>query len=32
MARATFVNKAQKDIYQNGKRVEYVSQKGKREG
>jgi hypothetical protein len=32
MARATFVNKAQKDIYQYGKRVEYVSQKGKREG
>lgn len=32
MARATFVKKAQKDIYQYGKRVEYVSQKGKREG
>lgn len=32
MARATFVKSAQKTIYQNGKRVEYVSVKGKREG
>lgn len=32
MARATFVKKAQKDIYKRGKRVEYVSQKGKRAG
>jgi hypothetical protein len=32
MARANFVKKAQKDIFVNGKRVEYVSVKGKREG
>jgi hypothetical protein len=32
MARTTFVNKAQKNIYTFGKRIEYVSQKGKREG
>jgi gas vesicle protein len=32
MARATFVKSAQKDIYLRGKRVEYVSQKGKRNG
>lgn len=32
MARATFVKSAQKDIYTYGKRVEYVSQKGKRKG
>jgi hypothetical protein len=32
MARANFVNKAQKDIFNYGKRVEYVSAKGKREG
>lgn len=32
MARATFVKKAQKNIYENGKRVEYVSEKGKRKG
>jgi hypothetical protein len=32
MARANFVKKAQKDIFVNGKRVEYVSEKGKREG
>jgi len=32
MARANFVNKAQKDIFTFGKRVEYVSAKGKREG
>jgi hypothetical protein len=32
MARANFVKKAQKDIFNNGKRVEYVSAKGKREG
>lgn len=32
MARANFVMKAQKDIFNNGKRVEYVSAKGKREG
>jgi hypothetical protein len=32
MAKANFVNKAQKDIFTFGKRVEYVSAKGKREG
>jgi hypothetical protein len=32
MARANFVKKAQKDIFTFGKRVEYVSLKGKREG
>jgi hypothetical protein len=32
MARANFVNKAQKDIFNYGKRVEYVSKKGKRQG
>lgn len=32
MARATLVKSAQSDIYSRGKRVEYVSQKGKREG
>jgi hypothetical protein len=32
MAKANFVKKAQKDIFNNGKRVEYVSAKGKREG
>lgn len=32
MARANFVKKAQKDIFTHGKRVEYVSSKGKREG
>jgi hypothetical protein len=32
MAKANFVNKAQKDIFTFGKRVEYVSSKGKREG
>lgn len=32
MARANFVKKAQKDIFTYGKRVEYVSSKGKREG
>lgn len=32
MAKANFVKSAQKDIYQNGKQVNYVSQKGKREG
>lgn len=32
MARANFVKKAQKDIFNNGKRLEYVSLKGKREG
>lgn len=32
MARATFVKSAQKTIYENGKRVEYVSEKGKRKG
>jgi hypothetical protein len=32
MARATFVKAAQKTIYENGKRVEYVSEKGKRTG
>lgn len=32
MAKANFVNKAQKDIFSYGKRVEYVSAKGKKEG
>lgn len=32
MARATFVKAARNDIYQRGKRVEYVSQKGKQAG
>jgi DNA repair exonuclease SbcCD ATPase subunit len=32
MAKANFVKKAQKDIFVNGKRVEYVSEKGKRKG
>jgi len=32
MARANFVNKAQKDIFNYGKQVQYVSAKGKREG
>lgn len=32
MARATFIKAARKPIYQRGKRVEYVSKKGKREG
>lgn len=32
MARAHYVNKAQKNIYVQGKRVEYVSEKGKRQG
>ena len=32
MARATFIKAARKPIYQRGKRVEYVSTKGKREG
>lgn len=32
MATATFIKSARKNIYVNGKRVEYVSQKGKREG
>jgi hypothetical protein len=32
MARAYFVKKAQKDIFNNGKRVEYVSPRGKKEG
>ena len=32
MARANFVNKAQKDIFNYGKLVKYVSAKGKREG
>jgi len=32
MAKSNFVNKAQKDIFSYGKRVEYVSAKGKREG
>jgi hypothetical protein len=32
MARANFVKKAQKDIFTFGKKVEYVSSKGKREG
>lgn len=32
MAKATFVKSAQKTIYEKGKRVEYVSEKGKRKG
>lgn len=32
MAKATFIKSARKPIYQIGKRVEYVSQRGKREG
>lgn len=32
MARANFVKKAQKDIFNKGKQVHYVSAKGKREG
>lgn len=32
MARANFVKSAQKDIYLRGKRVEYLSEKGKRAG
>lgn len=32
MARAQFVEKAKKPIYKRGKRVEYVSQRGKRAG
>lgn len=32
MAKFTFVKKARKDIYTHGKRVEYISKKGKREG
>lgn len=32
MAKSNFVNKAQKDIFTFGKRVEYISAKGKREG
>lgn len=32
MARATFVKAAQKNIYENGKHVSYVSEKGKRKG
>jgi len=32
MAKATFIKSARKPIYQRGKRVEYVSQRGKREG
>lgn len=32
MARATFVKAARKAIYEKGKRVEYVSEKGKRAG
>lgn len=32
MAKATFIKAARKPIYNNGKRVEYVSQKGKKEG
>lgn len=32
MARATFIKAARKPIYQRGKRVEYVSKKGKKEG
>lgn len=32
MARATFVKSAQKDIYTHGKRVSYISQKGKKQG
>jgi len=32
MARATFVKKAQKNIYEHGKEIKYVSKKGKHEG
>ena len=32
MARATFIQAAKKPIYKRGKRVEYVSKRGKREG
>jgi len=32
MARAEFIKAARKDIYVNGKQVQYVSQKGKRQG
>lgn len=32
MAKATFVKKAQKNIYERGKEVEYVSEKGKKKG
>lgn len=32
MAKPTFIKAARKPIYERGKRVEYVSQKGKREG
>lgn len=32
MAKATFIKSARKTIYQRGKRVEYVSQRGKRQG
>ena len=32
MARATFIKAARKSIYQRGKRVEYLSKKGKKEG
>jgi len=32
MAKASFIKSARKPIYERGKRVEYVSQKGKREG
>ena len=32
MATASFIKKSRKPIYENGKRVEYVSKKGKREG
>lgn len=32
MARANFIKSARKSIYMNGKRVEYISKKGKREG
>lgn len=32
MARVTFVKAAQKDIYQKGKYVKYISEKGKRKG
>lgn len=32
MAKATFVEAAKKPIYKHGKRVEYVSQRGKRAG
>ena len=32
MAKVNFVKSARKPIYQRGRRVEYVSKKGKREG